>query len=337
MGTFSGLPIRILSTCPPSAGVGAGTYREMVSRVSALSDAYGCESILVYTDNGLLDPWLVAQLVLQSSQHLSPLVAVQPVYMHPYSVAKMVASLSHLYGRRVDLNLVAGGFKRDLENLGDDTPHDRRYDRLVEFATIVLELLGGGPVTAEGEFYQVRGLRLTPAVPEELRPKVLVSGSSPAGRAAAARLAATPVQYPKPAEEFKAEEAGLGGSGIRVGVVARPTSEEAWRVAKARFPADRKGQLTHQLAMKVSDSQWHEQLSNLAGSLPEASPYWMVPFENYKTFCPYLVGSYEEVADELARYFNAGCRTVILDVPPGAEDLEHTATAFEAAVHLVAS
>jgi len=41
----------------------------------------------------------------------------------------------------------------------------------------------------------------------------------------------------------------------------------------------------------------------------------MVPFENYKTFCPYLVGSYDRVADEIARYVGVGYRTIILDVP----------------------
>jgi alkanesulfonate monooxygenase len=58
------------------------------------------------------------------------------------------------------------------------------------------------------------------------------------------------------------------------------------------------------------------------------SPYWLVPFENYKTFCPYLVGSYECVAGELARYARAGYRTFILDVPPSQEELEHVGIAF---------
>jgi alkanesulfonate monooxygenase len=47
--------------------------------------------------------------------------------------------------------------------------------------------------------------------------------------------------------------------------------------------------------------------------------------------CPYLVGSYDQVADELARYFNAGYRTVILDIPPNAEELTHTFAAFNRA------
>src|SRR5207245_662888 len=92
---------------------------------------------------------------------------------------------------------------------------------------------------------------------------------------------------------------------------------------------DRKGQITHHLAMKVSDSVWHKQLSDLGKEgYTEENPYWLVPFENYKTFCPYLVGSYERVADELARYVTVGYRTFILDVPASPEELAHIRVAF---------
>src|SRR5262249_8070308 len=52
-------------------------------------------------------------------------------------------------------------------------------------------------------------------------------------------------------------------------------------------------------------------------------------FRNYKTFCPYLVGSYERVGDELAHYVAAGFTTFILDVPPAEEELRHTRVAFQ--------
>jgi alkanesulfonate monooxygenase len=67
----------------------------------------------------------------------------------------------------------------------------------------------------------------------------------------------------------------------------------------------------------------------------EQSVYWLVPFQNYKAMCPYLVGSYGQVGEELARYFGAGYRTVILDIPPDPEELEHTFAAFEAATQQV--
>jgi alkanesulfonate monooxygenase len=51
--------------------------------------------------------------------------------------------------------------------------------------------------------------------------------------------------------------------------------------------------------------------------------------------CPYLVGSYEQVAVELSRYFATGCRTVILDVPPSLDELQHTFAAFAVALQPV--
>jgi alkanesulfonate monooxygenase len=64
--------------------------------------------------------------------------------------------------------------------------------------------------------------------------------------------------------------------------------------------------------------------------------YWLWPFENYKTFCPYLVGSYDVVAAELAKYIEHGYRTFILDIPPSREELEHIKRVFSRAQELVA-
>jgi alkanesulfonate monooxygenase len=320
----------LYSTAPPYRGEDPGDYARLVASVSRWSEEAGCSGILVYTDNGLLDPWLVAQIVIQSTREIVPLVAVQPFYMHPYSVAKMIASLTFLYGRRIDLNMVAGGFKNDLVALGDETPHDRRYDRLVEFTTIITRLVAGtGPATLQGDFYRVHNLTLLPKVPAELQPRVLCSGSSEAGLAAGRKLGALPVHYPAPAAELgETSKRDDGTFGIRVGIVARDQEDDAWAVARKRFPEDRAGQLTHQLAMKVSDSSWHHRLSGLAKEKAEREAYWMVPFTNYKTFCPYLVGTYDRVGDELARYFEKGCSTMILDVPVGTEELEHVARAI---------
>ncbi|HWE97965.1 MAG TPA: LLM class flavin-dependent oxidoreductase [Tepidisphaeraceae bacterium] len=329
-------PVEIYSTCPTPAGKSPEEYLENVAAVSRWSEEAGCRGILVYTDNSMPDPWLVSQIIIQSTKRLCPLVAVQPVYMHPFAVAKMLGSLAHVYGRRVCLNMVAGGFANDLAALCDTTPHDRRYDRMVEYTTIIQRLLRGPePVTYQGEFYKVVDLKMTPALPSTLFPGIFVSGSSPAGLAAARRLGATAVKYPKPAgEEIGDWPDDRADSGIRIGLIVRETEAEAWDVAHARFPADRKGQLTHQLAMKTSDSAWHRQLSTLAGepSAGEASPYWLVPFQTYKTFCPYLVGSFETVAGELARYIAAGYRKYILDIPPEREELSYIGAAFELAL-----
>jgi alkanesulfonate monooxygenase len=325
--------VEVFSTTPQSKDLDQSEYLQRVEDVARWSDEAGYRGILVYTDNSIVDPWLVSQIILQSTKNLCPLVAIQPIYMHPYTAAKMVSTYAFLHERRIYLNMLAGGFKNDLIALNDETPHDDRYVRTVEYTQIMKALLSSPePVTFEGKYYKVTNLKLTPPLPEALYPGILISGSSEAGLAAAREIGATAVKYPKPPGEEVDQRGDVIESGVRVGIIAREDSDEAWRVGRERYPEDRKGQITHKLAMKVSDSQWHKQLSEL-GEQPvsEENPYWLGPFENYSTFCPYLVGSYDRVADEVARYIQLGFKTFILDIPPSEEEIEHTAVVFDRA------
>jgi len=327
--------LKIFSTCPPSALAKPVACLRQLEEIACWSEDAGCEGILVFTDNGQLDPWLVSQAIVEATERLCPLVAVQPAYMHPYSVAKMVTSFAHMYGRRMHLNMVAGGFKNDLAALNDLTPHDERYARLVEYSTIIQRLLKtADPVSFDGRYYKVTHLKLTPPLPFDMLPDVFVSGSSEPGIHAARQLGATAVEYPKPPAEYAANLPAKGASaGIRIGVIARTEEADAWSVARARFPEDRKGQLTHQLAMKVSDSSWHRQLSELGNAgLETENPYWLVPFQNYKAMCPYLVGSYDRVADEVARYVGIGYRNFILEAPSSPDEMQHIGIVFERAI-----
>ncbi|MGE0131181.1 MAG: LLM class flavin-dependent oxidoreductase [Blastocatellales bacterium] len=334
------MDIDVFSTCPQSSQEDSQSYLRRVADVARWSEEAGCKGILVYTDNSLVDPWLVSQVIIENTKNLCPLVAVQPVYMHPYTAAKMIASFGFIYNRKIYLNMVAGGFKNDLTSLGDDTPHDRRYDRAIEYTLIIKQLLAAdNPASFSGEFYRVDNLRMTPRLPPELFPGILISGSSEEGVAAARRIGATAIRYPKPSSEylFNSLDSDLD-SGVRVGVIARDNDDLAWQIAHARFPEDRKGQITHQLAMKVSDSVWHKQLSEMGEQHAAGrNPYWLGPFQNYKTFCPYLVGSYQRVAEELSRYIRAGYRTFILDIPPNLEELTHINIVFKEAITMASA
>lgn len=335
--------IEIFATTPQSKDWSQAQYLQQVADVSRWSERYGCKGILVYADNGICDPWIVSNVILQNTTSLCPLVAVQPAYMHPYAAAKIISSYAFLYGRRFYINMIAGGFRNDLLALNDQTPHDDRYVRLTEYTQIMKQLLESpAPVSFEGQYYKVENLKMTPPLPADLQPGILVSGSSPAGLEAADSIGATPIKYPqRTSDEARLNAASAdeqSPAGIRVGIIARETSEEAWQIAHERFPADRKGQLAHQLAMKTSDSQWHHQLSAMAREdADKDDPYWLGPFENYRTFCPYLVGSYERVAAELQGYIEFGYGTFILDIPPCEDELRHTSIAFSEALASVQS
>lgn len=326
--------LEVFSTCPQSKDLARDDYVRRVIDVARWSEDAGCAGILVYTDNSIVDPWLVAQIILQNTQRLSPLIAVQPIYMMPYSAAKLVASYAFLHNRRIYLNMVAGGFKNDLHAFNDTTPHDDRYVRLIEYTLVIRRLLeSADPATFEGKYYTIRNLRMTPALPIELFPGILMSGSSAAGMEAAEATGATAIVYPGPAGEEPGSVPARPRRGARVGIIARENPDDAWRLAWERFPADRKGQAMHKLAMAVTDSKWHRQLSKMDDAAqPPDSPYWLWPFQNYQTFCPYLVGSYERTAEEVARYIARGYRTFILDIPRAPTDLESAAVVFRTAL-----
>jgi alkanesulfonate monooxygenase len=306
--------IEIFSTCPPSTNIARGRYLECVADVARWSERAGCTGILVHSDNSLVDPWMLSHVIVQNTTTLSPVVAVRPVYMQPYWVAKQVTTFGYLYGRRLILNMVAEGFKNDLEALNDTTPHDLRLARLLEYTAMVMRLLAnGGPLTFDGAFYKSVNLKLTPPLSKALLPDVFVSDSSDAGVDAARAIGATAIGCPAPAGGKEQPAARTARLGLRVGIVTRDRGDHAWMIARSRFPDDHRG-----------------------GERTRENPYWLVPLESYQTMCPYLVGSYDTVAHELRRYIALGYETFIVDVPPDPEELEHITTAFTLAQLAVA-
>ncbi len=329
--------IDLFSTTPQSVDFRNHSYLYEIKKAAQYSEQYGFKGTLIYGDNRLADPWIIACAILSATLKLIPLIALQPVYMHPYTVAKKIATIGLLYDRKIALNLVAGGFIHDLNALNDYTTHDRRYDRLAEYTEIIQLLLRSNrPVSYFGEFYQINNLTLSPQLQDHLQPEYYISGSSEVARKTAIRLGATRIEYPEPQTDFPGLLGGELINGIRIGILARMSQDEAWAEARQRFPKTRTGDMTHQVAEKTSDSSWHKVLSGINGfDRMEKSVYWLGPFKQYQTFCPYLVGDYDEVALELAGYLKAGCKTCVLDVPVSEMDLASTVLVFNRASKLM--
>src|SRR5438874_1537459 len=64
----AGEPLQLFSTCPQSFGFDKESYARQVRKVARWSERCGCQGILVYTDNSLLDPWLVSQIIVESTR-----------------------------------------------------------------------------------------------------------------------------------------------------------------------------------------------------------------------------------------------------------------------------
>ena len=311
----------IYTTCPEFARDRSESITERVHETARWCEAHDHTGMLIRSNNRLVDPWTIAQLLLHETESLRPVVTVQPLYMHPYAVAKKVATLANVYGRAPDLYLVAGGSNTDLLALDDRVPHDDRYRRLTEYAEMIGALLSArSPITHVGERYRVYKPATLAPLAEAEKPRFFIAASSTAGQRAAQELGALSVS---------SLGFGDGTDCVFLGMVVRTTDEEAWEVARARFKADAAGRLAHRLDMAWNDSSWNERLSRLADAeSTHREDLWLEPFENRQSRSAYLIGDSRAVARSLQETLSAGARGFFLEPPHCRADVEHSSEAL---------
>lgn len=300
-----------------------------VTEFAQRAERHGIDGLLAFYNHFDLDPWAVAATILQHTKAITPLIAVQPYALAPFTAAKLIYSLTTLHHRRIDINLITGATKHELDEIDEQLGHDERFERATEYMTVLRTLLSSDePLVHDGRFYRYRGLRMHSRLEPELRPRVFVAGSSAAGQQMAAAVADVAITHPEPVEEFAETfvrpREGLQ-IGIRIGLVARPTDEEAWSTARALYPEERIARLKTEMR-KRSESDWIRRLAHLAtedGVYDEV--YWTGAYRNDKGNMPLFVGSYRKVADYLERYLALGVSTVILAGLLTEEQFQHAA------------
>src|SRR5690554_5688030 len=104
----------LFTTTPESVNFKGSSFADGVRKIARESERHGYRGTLIYSDNRLADPWTIAVVLIEETERLLPMIALQPVYMHPYTVAKKIATIALLYNRRIAINLIAGGFRNDL-------------------------------------------------------------------------------------------------------------------------------------------------------------------------------------------------------------------------------
>jgi len=304
-----------------------GTYVGELMRVARFADSNAFEGILLFEGNDVfVEPWAMAQHIMAATARTSPLIAVNPVYMHPFTAAKFVSSLAQLHGRKVYLNMITGTAVSDLHGLGDDQPHADRYVRLGEFVALMRQLLTSPrPVNFEGRFYRSSNLQLRPRLPPELMPEFLIAGQSGAAQRVAKETGCIKMQMLPPDLDR-----GLDAPGMNFGIFAREGRDEARQAAKLRFrdnPDDRELLV---LTMENTDSVWKRHLYAGQNAELQDNGYWLLPFLTFQADCPYLVGSYEEIGAKLKAFAAKGLTTVMLDMVADEAEMQHVCKALAA-------
>ena len=111
--------------------------------------------------------------------------------LHPLVVAKQGATIDHITGGRLSLNVVVGWFIPEMETFGvDAAAHDDRYDQADEWITALKRLwTETEEVDVEGRWIKVRGGVAMPKPLQKPLPPIMNAGSSERGRQFAAKHA----------------------------------------------------------------------------------------------------------------------------------------------------
>lgn len=293
---------------------------EAQTRFCRDAEDVGIDSLLVNVNYAQPDPMVLAMALARRTESITFMVATRPGLMSPTLFAQQVNTFSALSGGRISLNVVAGHTPKELAGYGDDLDHDARYARMDEFLAICQLLWAAdGPVDFVGTYYTIRDGRInTPFVSSGRRgPEVFVGGNSASCREVAARRASCWLRFPLPPTELARElrpvlDAGKE-VGLRMSVIARPTREEALSVAHRLVAAGEDAKADDERAfVQSSDSQSVRAVFALAEQEWLTPHLWTGAVRRYGAPCVALVGSYDEVAEQLYHFGEIGIGHFIL-------------------------
>ena len=120
----------------------------------------------------------------QATRHVKLWATAHALLHNPAVTAKMIATLDHVSGGRAGLNIVAGAYREEFEQMGawdDALDHDARYDLADEWTTIVKRLWSEPRVDFQGRHFQMHDCVCDPKPLSKPRPGLICAGMSDRG------------------------------------------------------------------------------------------------------------------------------------------------------------
>ncbi len=306
-----------------------------LQQIAQAADRLGFGGVLIPTGRSCEDSWLVAASLIPVTQRLKFLVALRPGIISPTLAARQAATLDRLSNGRTLFNLVTGGDPEELAAEGLHLNHAERYEASAEFTHVWRKVLEGETVDFAGKYIQVKGAKLLFPPVQHPRPPLYFGGSSEAAQDLAAEQVElyltwgeTPAQVKEKIEEVRAKAAARGRKvrfGIRLHVIVRETTEEAWRAANRLIAnLDEQTIADAQKAFARFDSVGQQRMAALHGGKKdklEISPnLWAGVGLVRGGAGTALVGDGPTVAERMQEYADLGIDTFVLSGYPHLEE-----------------
>jgi alkanesulfonate monooxygenase len=309
------------------------TLEALTSHAQAL-ERHGWQGALLGSGWGRPDTFTVAAALAARTTTFEPLIAIRPGYWRPANFASAAATLDHLTGGRVRVNIVSG--QDSLAAYGDSEGNQaERYARTKEFMRLVRRLWTEENVTFAGEHFQVAGSTAVPRIVargDRLHPRLYFGGASAAAERVSATEADVQLFWGEPLagiEERIARLRALSRTldrdlpplefGLRITTFVRDTREQAWAEAEAKVAEMARRQHGEPDEHRRAAAVGQQRLLDLqAGGEVLDDNLYTTPgkFGGGGAGTTWLVGSAEDVALSLSNYANLGITHFVLSDTP---------------------
>lgn len=273
-----------------------------------------------------LDAWSTAAALAAVTKRLELMVAVRPTFHQPALLAKQAANIDHIGGGgRLSLNVVSSWWADEARKYGVQfEQHDERYARTTEWLEIVERLWDEDHFSFKGRHYDIADAVLQPKPLTQPRPAIYAGGESEAAKTMIARLCDAYVMHGDEPARVKEKIIDLSERrerlnlppmkfGVAAYFIVRDTTEAA--AAELR----RITNVNQSAAGYENYQQW------LAGTRLEQR----VTLEDYSVsnrgLRSGLVGTPEQVKQQVAEFEAAGVDLLLLQCSPQLEEMERFA------------
>jgi alkanesulfonate monooxygenase len=299
---------------------------DYLDRITRAHEEGGFDRALVGYGSNIADGWGVASHMAATTDRLGILLAHRPGFVAPTLAARKAATLDHFSRGRLALHIISGGSDAEQARDGDFVPKDERYARTDEYLDILkLAWMSEGPFDFEGRYYRVSDA--SPAVRpfQQPRPPIYFGGSSAAALEVAAKHADTWALWGETVDEvrhqivdMRARAAAYDGRRLGIGVSFRPilgpTEARAWERAYDILGGMRRI-YGDQAGFARPENTGSQRLLDLAakGEVAEQRLFTATAAAtNASGNSISLVGTPDQVAEALLRYYDAGANTLLI-------------------------
>jgi pyrimidine oxygenase len=122
--------------------------------------------------------------IAQATSRIKVWATLHALLHNPAVAAKMITTLDHISGGRAGLNVVAGAYRAEFEQMGAWDPridHDERYVLAEEWTTIVKRLWAEPRVDFQGRYFTMKDCVSDPKPLSRPRPDLICAGMSNRG------------------------------------------------------------------------------------------------------------------------------------------------------------